>query len=424
LVLERIASDTRNIDLTQYNSMNLKIEVYLLKFFKIVAVVSFIIGFFYMVRRPEGSGDELLFLHDLEYIKSNGWIEAIKKGISIPYMILCYPLSFILPNFIALRLVNVLIFIFLLVYFKKFGQIKNKNFYYYYLFFSARCWFLLGTNDTLFIVSQIVFFNEVYKILEKKDDIKLQLMWGALVISFFTRELALVYLPIVIIGIYLATKSKSDIFKNIFYPSILALVLIFCNLPSLMANHKFSFDSKLPPKEVQATWPQRQYLAQILVNEGKLQNMSHPSWEETDLYLEKNGKNSLPSSLSQSIFFNFKLTVMEFFKNFSEVLQDSVRQTGLITIIIFLIFFYEIFNKRLSLNLFLPFINILMVSIFSFIIISYVETRWLISVFILGILYFSDLEKLNKINRNLILTNLFVLVLISFYGIYKMMLKF
>jgi len=160
-----------------------------------------------------------------------------------------------------------------------------------------------------------------------------------------------------------------------------------------------------------------------MVNEGTLAHNQHPSWEETDAYLEKNGVKSLPETLFKGMLFDLKLTIKEFFKDFAEVIFTSVRQTGLILIILFLQLFYQVFKRKIDWNLYIPFISFLMVSIFSFIIISYVETRWLVPVFIMTILYYTDFIQDIKVWKNVSLVNNLLTILIVFFGIYKIVLK-
>lgn len=66
-----------------------------------------VLSAYYFLSLPGGSVDEILFLNDLQIIDSKGWITAIKQNISIPYMALTYPLSVIIGNVAALRLVNI-----------------------------------------------------------------------------------------------------------------------------------------------------------------------------------------------------------------------------------------------------------------------------------------------------------------------------
>ncbi|WP_310556204.1 hypothetical protein [Flavobacterium sp.] len=390
---------------------------------KILIIISFLIFCYYFSLKVEGTGDEHLFLNDLKFLKLNNWFEAISKKMAIAYLILAYPISFIIKDYLALRLVNVLLFLLLLLYCRKIGEIKNKMFYFYFLFYSSNGWFLLGTNDTLFIVSLFIFFNEVYKFLENKKNTSIPLLWCSLIVAFFTRELVYVYIPVIIISFVLLINAKVNLLNKIAIPIGLLGLFFLINSPSIITNHSFSYDNKKPPVGVKSNWAQRQYLAQLMVNDGKLNDEQHPSWQETDDYLLKNGKNSLPSTISEGVLFDFKLTVKEFFKDFSKVILQSIRQTGLIVIILIMFLMYNVLKNKIETNLYIPFILFLMIAIFSFIIISFVEIRWLTPLFIIALVYYSDLESNKKINKNIFLLNNLMTILVLFYGLYRVMHK-
>lgn len=403
--------------------MNLKSILNLENFLKISIVLFFLLMCYYHSLTESGSGDELLFITDLNFIKTHGWIAAIQKSIALPYLILAYPFSFLFEDYVALRLVNVLLFGLLLVYFYKWGSIKNKLFYYYFLFLGGFGWFMIGTNDVLIVVSLAIFFNETYKLLEHKEKSNVVLLWCALITAFFSRELIYIHLPAIFLSIYLMWKQKISLTKKFYIPALLFAFFILINLPSIEKNHKLSYDDKTPPKEITAGWAQRQYLAQLLVNEGKLKDQQHPSWEETMAYLSLHGENSLPKSISGGILFDIKLTIKEFFKDFISCIWYSIRQTGFIFIILLGFLFYKIVKRDITENLYLPFINFLTTAIFSLIIISYIEPRWLMITFILSMIYFSDLEYNKSIHKNIVLLNHIVLILVVFYGTYKVFLK-
>jgi hypothetical protein len=391
---------------------------------KIATILSFIVGFFFYINRGIGGGDEWHFINDLKIINEQGWIFAIEKKISIPYMILVYPFSFILPQVAVYRFVNLLLFIGLVIYFYKMGEIKNKLFYFYFLFYSATCWYVTGTNDVVFVVFSIIFFNEVYKIIEQRENYSVSLLLSSLIIVIFTRELYIVFLPVILLSVFLLFKVKVNWLHKIKYPLTIFLFFLIINIPSVVKNHSFSYDFKEVPADVKSTWTQRQYLAQLLVNEGKLADKQHPTWEETDNYLKKNGVNSLPNSQFKSIFFDFGQTCIEFFKNYKDLIQDSVRQEGIILIVVLCYLFYFLLkNKKLVLNLYLPLIIFVMCSVFAFIIFSYIETRWLIAIFIMALIYYSDLEYYNKLSRKILIFNNFLICAIVVYGFYKISLK-
>ena len=390
---------------------------------KLITPLFFVLLCFYHALTPEGAGDEGLFISDLDYIKSYGWIAAIEKGIALTYLILAYPLSLIVKNYVALRITNMLLLLFLFFYFSKWGSIKNKQFYNYLLLISASGFFLAGTNDTLFIVSMVIFFNETYKFLEKEENSNGSLLLCSVIIAFFTRELIYIYIPLILLSSFLIWKIKGKVWNQWYIPVSLLITLLVVNMPCIEKNQHISYDNKNPDSSIKATWVQRQYLAQLLVNDNKIPNQTHPSWEETDAYLLKHGENSLPRTTAEGIFFDFKLTVLEFFKDFSSTVFLSIRQTGIMYISVIAYLFFAVFQRRINTNLFLPFVGLFVVAVFSFIIISFVEGRWLLVSYIVAILYYSNLEVNKKLPQKLILLNHAVLILVMFYGSFKVLLK-
>lgn len=383
-----------------------------------------IIALFYFLNRSPG-GDEVLFISDLELIKNKGWIRAIEKNISIPYMLLVYPISLILKNYVALRLVNLLLLVLLFVYFAKRKNSFQLSFYGYLLFFiSTVGYFFFGTNDALFFIGLTIYLNEVNQ-LQKNNKWYGTTAIIALLTAFFTRKLIFVFFPIIIFSWFVVYKKNG--FKSIDL-KIVVLVLTFflgLNFPSFLNKGNISYDLKSPPKNIKATWVQRQYLAQLMVNEGSLPNNNHPSWEKTDAYLTKNGENSLPKRIIDGIFFDVNLTVKEFFKELYSCMFYGFRQLGFILFIpLFFLIKDVLKTKRLNVSLMIPICLLVMISVFSLIIISFMELRWLAPVFILTIVYFSDLQKEKVWNTNLITANYTVLLFLSLYGIFSLWTKF
>lgn len=391
--------------------------------FKYSAIVYLFVAFFYFMSLPTG-GDEFLFLSDLKLIKNAGWNQAIVQNVSIPYMLLAYPLSLIVADCIALKIVNILLVVLLFAYFYYVKKIASKSIYFYLFFFiSTVGYFYFGTNDCLFFVSLIVFFNEVNNAACAKK-VHLNLALSALIIAFFTRELFLVYVPIIFVGCYILYQSGNRFTKKPFFPLAIVVLLLLLNMPSIQKSGTLSFDRKLPPKGMGVSWPQRQYLAQLMVNEGTLANGQHPSWEDTKAYLDKNGKESLPDGILNGITYDYQLTIKEFFKDFAYSMAYSLRSLGLMLIIILIYWFRKMFqNKGIDLNSFVPFATLTMVMIFSFIIISYVELRWLSPVFVMTIVYYAQIEQQNKISKYSILANYVALCFLSFYGIFRILNK-
>jgi len=390
----------------------------------IIVAVYAIMCIYYILGIGIGDGDEIIFMKDIEFVKANGWIEAVKKNISIPHMLLVYPLTLVFENHIALRVLNVILLIGLYVYFK----IRNKEtllFFVYFTFYIATSKsFLMGTNDTVFHLALIIFFNEVYKLSKSK------IWYGslaicALIVAIFTRVVFIVYSPVIILGLYIIYKQKGWRSVKSIYPTILIVVLLSINLPSLLENNNLSYDKKAPPENLNVSWAQRQYLAQLLVNDGKLQNYQHPSFQATHDYLLKHGKKSLPNSTFQSIIFDYRLTIKEFFKDLYHILFYGFRQLGFMLFIPILYLFYKLYKKHYSVQqLFVPISLMAMIFVFALIIISYIELRWFIPIFTLSIIYFVDLEKNKIIPKKIIMLNHFVLIGMSLYGMYRLLPNF
>jgi hypothetical protein len=387
--------------------------------FQYIVIVYFFVGLFYFLSLPTG-GDEFLFVSDLLLIKNVGWQEAIVKNISIPYMLLAYPMSLIMEGFIALRMVNIVLFFGLLGYFYFGSKIQSRTLYFYIFFLSSTVgYFYLATNDSLFFVALVIFFNEVHRALNNKN-VNFNLALTALIIAFFTRELFLVYLPIIVLGLYILIKSGYKFNTKSLLPLGIFILFLILNIPSIAQSGRLSFDKKSPPKELGVSWSQRQYLAQLMVNNGELENRKHPSWEQTKAYLEKNGKESLPDGVLEGITHSWQLTIKEYFKDFGYSFVYSFRSMGLMLLISIGYWMWQLNRKKkIEIRHFVPFSTLLMLMIFSFIIISYVELRWLIPVFLITLVYYSELEEQNEISKYLIFTNYFVLCLFCIYGMFR-----
>jgi hypothetical protein len=393
-----------------------------------MAFIYFLISLCYFVFLSSvGGGDESLFIKDLIFIKTEGWFVAIEKGISIPYMLLVYPFSFFFKEYLAGRIVTLFLLIVLLFYYYKIVKIKAFYFYGYLFFFLGTShYFFVGTNDALFFLGIVVFITEVYSFLENKKMNSQTLAFSGLVVSFFTRELVLVYLPILLLSIYFLYKEGFYFFnKKMIVPVLLFVVFIVFNIPSLSSKGKLSYDDKTPSSTVHVSWVQRQYLAQLLVNKGELRNFQHPSWEQTEDYLKKNGLGSLPNGIVECMSFDYSLTFKEFFKDFYYSMFFGFRQLGLI--LLFPFYFIVInFKKENILNraLYLPYSLICMLSVLSLIIISYIEARWYIAIFIVTIVFYNEHQMHKRINDNFIILNYLVLTFFSLYGIYSLLYRF
>ena len=239
------------------------------------------------------------------------------------------------------------------------------------------------------------------------------LAFTGLIISVFTRSLILVYLPLILLTFALIFAGKYRFKKKLIIPGMLLLLLLILNIPSLVENSKLSYDDKRPPDGF--TWTQRQYLAQLLVNEGIIPNNNHPSWEEVGIYLKENGVESLPRTMPESLFFDLRLTLKEFIKDSFTTIVFSFRQIalGLILPIVLLLFPKGTYSFKS--NLFTLICMAYVILTFSFIIISFVELRWLCPVFVLSIVHYGTVTSSDFKYKDFI-TNLNNIMIILMMG--------
>jgi len=313
----------------------------------------------------------------------------------------------------------------LFFYFKKQKKSTRSYLYAYLVFFvSTVGYFFIGTNDTLFFICCIIFIHQVY-LLQKNKNWEGTVATSTLIIAFFTRELFIVYSPVLLFCIYIIFKERGWVSINKKYILTLSIVLILINIPSVLTGGKFSYDKKNPPENVNVNWIQRQYLAQLMVNNGTLKNYNHPSWEQTQVYVVENGADSLPNTMLKALIFDVELTVVEFFKDLVTTFFYGFRQLGLILVFPLIYMVQVLYKSRYNITkLLIPFASFLMICVFSLMIISFVELRWIAPFFILNIVYFSDLQYEKVFGTKVVLANYSVLLLLSIYGICSLLSKY
>lgn len=385
----------------------------------IVLIYALVSISYWMFFLAAGVGDEGLMAHYLEESKVKGYYWLIQAGnFSIPYSLLVYPLGLLVPGFVALRISSLIGVVFLFIYLTKVMDFKSANFRNHLLFYLFSGSFLLGTNDNLLFCLLTVFFTEVYLVLVKRQERLPVYALISVVTSLFTRQMAVIYLPVILAGLFLVYFRKKIFWKE--YQAILVTSLFWfgLNLPSIQENGFISFDNKDTKSQLGMSWVQRQYLSQLSANEGKIPEFSHVTWEETYEYVQENGQGSLPRTNLEALVFDPLLTVKEFLKDFAYMIYSGFRQCGLA--VVFPVFglglFYKSGNKGIGyLSLSQSF---LMLSI-SFIIISYVEIRWLAPVFLMGLIGLEESIRSKQAPVHLDLVNQLILFALSIYGSYR-----
>ncbi|RYG43527.1 MAG: hypothetical protein EOO01_21175 [Chitinophagaceae bacterium] len=400
--------------------MNRKIEWA----FFILAAVYFIGAMIIFLPRP-ASGDELVFISDLDYTFKHGFWAASRYQVSLPYMLLVYPFATFLEPIVALRLVNLLLTAFLFLYIIKISKQRIDVLFYSLFFIATANFFFAGVNDVLFITGMVLFLSETMLHLDRGENTHSGLGLFGLVIAIFTRQLYLLYLIPILVGLfYLLNYYWRPSRTWLVICGLTLAFFVYLNIPSIETNHKLSYDNKVPPPYISANWQQLQYLAQLEVNAGDRPNYTHPSWEDVDSYLNMNGDYSLPDNTFDALTMDPILTFTEFFKDLGDSLFFSTRGIGLM--LWFALFFGVrgiLSTHSYGFELLIPFTLVWVMCLVSFIIISFIEARWYAAILLTVCMFFSRRAREEKYSHLLLAANYSGLLIMTIYGMYKWTLR-
>lgn len=266
-----------------------------------------------------------------------------------------------------------------------------------------------GINDTIIVFLTIAFFYLLFKI-KLNDNIKYYhySLLGLILSSFIaTRLMSILIFPSIIIALGLVLKKINTLRFNknntILITSFIVFLALF-NLPSLLEKGNLSFHQKASGVKG-VTWGQFQYLSAIEQEKGNLKHNEHVSWDQANEYLKLHGKKSLPSTIFESLTYDVKRTINEFFKDLLLLIQPFTRLLGVVFLISLPIFLIEVFNKKIFLtrvyNNEIFMFSLVYTLIICFIIISNVEVRWLTNILILlPVIMFNKISKTIKKQKN------------------------
>lgn len=366
-------------------------------------------------------GDEEKYLEDILFYKENGLYQSIVKGVSITFLILSSIVDkFFNDPLLSLRstsLLSSLVFFLTVVRmerkFFKLSIIYRNVAYISIIYIIVLQGFLFaGINDLLLDVFASLIFIFIFSEINNNKNFLVKSKINFLTIGVFlglmlcTRKMSLVYIPSFILVLFLLKSFK---FSKLSYVLLGFLSVIFLlNYPSIIENGTLSFDDKVLKSEV--SWSQFDYYNMLIIQEGHGVRGQHVELQEVEQYLDMNGAQSLPNSFFSMIFFNPKLTIIEFFYGLKMSFIGFLRSLGLLFIMgLFLfkikikdIFSFRINNYSQAIILF----GISFTLLISFIVISYIQFRWFmvfLPFLIIGILKKFEELKIDGAIKNLLL---------------------
>jgi len=376
--------------------------------------------------------DENRYLQSLVLFKEGNYFRLFENGFSIPYLLLNILVgNFVDDNLQILRVSSYIsgfiILTIAIILTCKIFRIKSLLaaicIIYILNLFALRPDVFIGLNEYLKdMFGCLIFFFLIKKTkLELKHLIFIGILFG---FAILTRPMSIsFFLVFILSGLIfklISTKKLDTLisynfgFKGFVIISSCICTIAIMNSYSLLKYEKLVWENKELPGEV--NWAQYDYYNVIQNYNGELDRGKHSSVNDTKEYLKRNGKESLPDNFFAMIYFNWQITIYEFFIDYFTSLKYLIRLTGIAYIFGLIYLFKKIFlgykSEDRSILFFLLFTFIYPLSI-SFIVISNIQPRWFMFFLPISICVYFFLFTKIKSSRKLIYlatNNLFLLI--------------
>jgi hypothetical protein len=377
-------------------------------------------------------GDELAYTRDFKYLSKNGFYNSILNGISISFALIYYPISHLISvDEFSLRIAGTLstILLFIYIYFRSGLQVELKKPFITFLLciIGTTGATIHGTNDSLFFLSYIVFIFETVFISHKTR-------WNSVfsIVSAITlllcRPVAVVYIPIIIIGLILfKTIKKKSItlkpFKRILTPLLFALLVTsIVNYPRWgSGDFSLSYSDKSYTRRSGLTWTEWVYGSQKLGNENRLGFFAPllPYSEILD-YKEKYGDEKLPNTYFDYLTYDIPFIFRRIITSSIEVLIISIRYVGVFLLILPLYIFKKITNSSFDKYLLLATIIIIGIGVWATIWPGLIQHRWIYPFYLMLIfIIFHDKNFADYNLAKIIIPNLLLIDLVTIWSLWK-----
>ncbi len=376
--------------------------------------------------------DENRYLQSLILFREGNYSTLFKDGFSIPYLLL----NILVGNFVddSLQILRVstyisgliILIITAILIFKAFrikGLIASISIIYILNLFAIRPDVFIGLNEYLKdMFGCLIFFILIKKTkFGFKDFIFIGILFG---FAILTRPMSIsFFLVFIFSGLIFQLISlkvhNSLVSNNVFLKGFIIFsgclgTIVIMNSYSLLKYEKLVWENKELPGEI--NWAQYDYHNVLQNYNGELDRGKHSSVNATKEFIEHNGKNSLPDNFFAMIYFDWKITIYEFFIDYFTSLKYLIRLTGISYIFGLVYLFKKIISgykyEDRNILFFLLFTFIYPLSI-SFIVISNIQPRWYMFFLPISIcVYFFLFTKINGSRKLIYLAtnNIFLLI--------------
>lgn len=301
--------------------INKKINIVIL----IVLQIMLLFIFFNNLSKP-ASGDEGFYLKEIEQLRNNGFYDTFKGGISYLYVSIAYLFTLLGINaLIVTRSISFLSYLLIIYVSYKFLPGEKRIFVInqlsvLFLFYPN---VIYGNSDNLmffFIAFAYILYLSKKKL--KRNDLY---MFILLSLTFWVRKTAFIYCSPFILYLFFQYILKKEYKKLLFIPFIIFLILI-PQIPSLLENGVLKFEDK--EKYTGMDWSKMNYLTPIYRTKASLISYKRTSMEKVAEYESKHGEDSIPDGYLERLKFDPKFEIDNFFSHIPRILQLFLLMGG------------------------------------------------------------------------------------------------
>jgi hypothetical protein len=385
--------------------------------------------------RLNAMNDEVGFISDFNYFKTNGWYDTVANGCSPLYVLFTIPLnSFFNNTLLSMRILSIIsmigIILAWILFVYKYTKIPKEYKFISSLFLinvvMYRGVYYSATDDPLFIFFITLSFLSLFigSVINQKINLLFILSGVFYAFALSTRQLFIFYFSGYVILFTILFFTNRLYLKPILF-FFLSFILVVCviHFPSIYEKKSLSFhDKNFTNKNV--TWSEINYLFLIKNKDKLLYGRNYkikPTPEEVVQYKKVNGEESLPKTYFSSIKkIPLKLHVQNYLHLAYLQALPFFRQIGILFPIFIICPLILFLRKKIKIFFLFPlFFYIFYVNSFCISPIVHLEFRWfmlfsvLASVF--GVIYFFKYFSNYKYANYLLLINMIIVGILNIF---------
>lgn len=323
--------------------------------------------------------DSAFFFKLYQDYRERGWYFSVAKGTSPIFNLFVRLFELVgMDTFQSMKLVSMLSMIGVILvwyFFAKRILLIPKEFNFllisillYIAFYRAA--FFSGTNDGLFALWISLGLVFLFGAVKKSSSSYSSYSTVFFVLAFGTRELIVFYFPGLLLIWIIVLVNKILPMKAALISIVIVVVgSLLLYFPALIEHNELRFaDKNIDAQD--GIWAQKNYVQTYL-------DIPQMTFEELKQFKVKHPEIHLPTTYSEAIALNPRLTISNAFRQLILITKPFVWQLGILFLVVVIFGFYQVFHSNWSSLYALTLILLISFSIcFSVLLINRVEFRW------------------------------------------------